>query len=54
MTSPSFALPDLELLDWEDSISLSHEAFQTIAQSPINRLKLFRVAVEEKSVIELP
>jgi len=42
----SMVLPHLELLNWEDKISLPPSFFETLALSPIKHLKLSRVAVD--------
>ncbi len=47
-------MPHLELLDWEDKISLPHSFFNYVAMSSIKHLKLYRVKVKEEFFIELP
>ncbi|KAF7510817.1 hypothetical protein GJ744_005917 [Endocarpon pusillum] len=47
-------MPHLELLDWEDRISMPNSMFNAFACSSIQHLKLFRVAIEEEFEIELP
>lgn len=47
-------LPHLELIDWEDKITLSQDMFNGLACSAAQHLKLFRVSVEEEFSIELP
>lgn len=47
------ALPHLELLDWEDRIRVPCSFFTSLAQSPIQHLRLFRIQVDDKLDLEL-
>lgn len=49
-----FAMPHLELLDWEDKIGLPQTFYNHLALSPVKHLKLFRVMVDQEFRIELP
>ena len=48
------ALPHLELLDWEDKISIPRSFFNALACSSIQHLKLYRISIDEEFGIELP
>lgn len=48
-----FAMPHLELLDWEDKVVLPRSFFNKVARSPIKHVKLCRVQLDEESEIEL-
>ncbi|KAL9066235.1 MAG: hypothetical protein Q9161_007692 [Pseudevernia consocians] len=47
-------LPHLELLDWEDMITLQPSFFDAIAHSTIQHFKIYRVNVAESFTINLP
>lgn len=47
-------LPHLELLDWEDRITLQPSFFDAIVQSTIQHLKIFRIRVDKLFTIEMP
>ena len=47
-------LPHLELLDWEDRISLQPSFFDAIAQSTIQHLKIYRIHVDKLFTINVP
>ena len=48
------SLLHLELLDWEDKITLPRSFFNSIAGSHIQHLKLFRVHVKDEFQLKLP
>ena len=48
------ALPHLELLDWEDKISMPPSMFTALACSPVKHLKLFRATANEDFEVKLP
>ena len=50
----SRAMPNLELLNWEDKAVLPKSLFQAIAKSRIQHLRLFRVQVDEDFEAEIP
>ncbi|MCJ1422469.1 hypothetical protein MMC29_000349 [Sticta canariensis] len=50
----SWALPHLELLDIQDHVPLPRSFFNAMACSPVQHLRLFRVAVSEEFEIALP
>ena len=52
--SDPLILPHLELLDWEDKISLPRSFFNHIALTSIQHLKLFCVTLDEELKIKLP
>ena len=45
-------LPHVELLDWEDKITLQPSFFDAIAQSTIQHLKLYRIRVDKLFTID--
>ena len=47
-------LPHVELLDWEDKITLQPSFFDAIAQSTIQHLKIFRIRVDKSFTIDMP
>lgn len=47
-------LPHLELLDWEDRVSLPKVFYNHLARSNIKHLKLYRVPVDEEFEIDSP
>ena len=47
-------LPHVELLDWEDKITLQPSFFDAIAQSTIQHLKIFRIRVDKLFTIKMP
>lgn len=47
-------LPHLELLDWEDMITLQPSFYDAIAHSTIQHLKLYRVRVDKQFTINPP
>ena len=50
----SSKLPNLQLLDWQDGTVTPRSLLTTIACSPIEHLRLFRVAFDEEFEVELP
>src|ERR1700722_3547281 len=42
------SLPHLELLDWEDMISMPPSMYTALACSPVQHLKLYRVKADEE------
>ena len=47
-------LPHIELLDWEDRITLQPSFFDAIAQSTIQHLKIYRIRVDKLFTINAP
>lgn len=47
-------LPHLELLDWEDKVSLPRSFFEDLTRSRLQHLKLFRVCIDEEFTIGSP
>ena len=47
-------LPHIELLDWEDTITLQPFFFDAIAQSTIQHLKIYRIRVDKLFTIDMP
>ena len=47
-------LPHVELLDWEDKITLQPSFFDAIAQSTIQHLKIYRIRVDKLFTIDMP
>lgn len=47
-------LPHLELLDWEDMITLQPSFFDAIAESAIQHLKVYRVRVNKVFTVNMP
>ena len=47
-------LPHVELLDWEDKITLQPSFFDAIAQSTIQHLKIYRIHVDKIFTIDMP
>ena len=47
-------LPHVELLDWEDRITLPPSFFDAIAQSTIQHLKIYRIRVDKLFTIDMP
>jgi len=48
------SLPHLELLDWEDKISMPPSMYTALACSPVQHLKLYRVRADEEFEVSLP
>ncbi|KAM0800361.1 hypothetical protein BDR22DRAFT_805996 [Usnea florida] len=47
-------LPHVELLDWEDKITLQPSFFDAIAQSTVQHLKIYRIHVDKLFAIHVP
>ena len=54
LLSTANVLPHLELLDWEDKVSLPRSFFEDLTRSRLQHLKLFRVCVDEEFTIGSP